>query len=104
MTSQEILNGNELLDKYMGSKGQYVSHKDVWGGEYWGEYKPNTYYNDLNLLAGVIQKIEKENNITFELSKNGCEVDEDGLYLHSFDLPNWSNNVFKVIVEYLKTK
>ena len=67
------------------------------------------YWNSLDTLIPVIKKIEKEYSIDFYLYKNGCKVgygyfenlaDE----ICSFDLPNWSNNIFKVIVEFLKNE
>ena len=66
------------------------------------------FWNSLDALVPVIQKIEKEDNAVFELRQNGCTVLKWALRLKggngSFDLPNWSNNVFKVIVKYLETK
>lgn len=66
------------------------------------------FWNSLDALIPVIQKIEKEDNAVFELRQNGCTVLKWALRLKggngSFDLPNWSNNVFKVIVKYLETK
>ena len=66
------------------------------------------FWNSLDALIPVIQKIEKEDNAVFELRQNGCTVLKWALRLkggnNSFDLPNWSNNVFKVIVKYLETK
>lgn len=110
MESKEIINGNKLIDLYMESKGEYISHKDVWGGEYWGEYKPNNYWSSLDLLAPVIQKIEKEFSVCFYIFNNGCTCGY-GIYLEnltdelsSFDLPNWSNNVFAVVVSFLREK
>ena len=108
MTQEEINKGNQLIDSYMESKGEYISHKDAWGAEVWGSYKPNNYYSSLDLLAPVIQKIEKEDNAVFELRQNGCTILKWNLRIKggngSFDLPNWSNNVFRVIVKYLETK
>lgn len=64
------------------------------------------FWNSLDALIPVIQKIEKEGNTVFELRQNGCTVLKWALRLkggnNSFDLPNWSNNVFKVIVKYLE--
>ena len=66
------------------------------------------FWNSLDALVPVIQKIEKEDNAVFELRQNGCTVLKWALRLKggngSFDLPNWSNNTFKVIVKYLETK
>ena len=68
------------------------------------------FWNSLDVLIPVIQKIEKESEATVCLYNNGCIIGW-GIYLddlieeiRSFDLPNWSNNVFKVIVKYLETK
>jgi hypothetical protein len=68
------------------------------------------FWNSLDALIPIIQKIEKEDGAVFELRSNGCIILKWGLKLktldngRSYDLPTWSNNVFKVIVEYLKTK
>ncbi len=48
---------NKLLDEFIGSPGQYISHKDEFGGEYWGEYIPNNYHSDWNELMRVVDKI-----------------------------------------------
>ena len=66
------------------------------------------FWNSLDALIPVIQKIEKEDKAVFELRQNGCTILKWNLKLKggngSFDLPNWSNNVFRVIVKYLETK
>ena len=66
------------------------------------------FWNSLDALIPVIQKIEKEDKAVFELRQNGCTILKWNLKLKggnsSFDLPNWSNNTFKVIVKYLETK
>ena len=68
------------------------------------------FWNSLDALIPVIQKIEKKSEATVCLYNNGCKIGW-GIYLDdlieevsSFDLPNWSNNTFKVIVKYLETK
>ena len=68
------------------------------------------FWNSLDALVPVIQKIEKKSEATVCLYNNGCKIGW-GIYLDdlieevsSFDLPNWSNNTFKVIVKYLETK
>jgi hypothetical protein len=63
------------------------------------------YWNSLDELVPVIKKIERE-KVNIRLSNNGCHFycRESEKSFESFDLPNWSNNTFKVIVEYLKTK
>lgn len=68
------------------------------------------YWNSLDELVPVIKKIEQEDSVSFFLRSEGCScgygITQNELHneISSFDLPNWSNNVFKVIVEYLKTK
>jgi hypothetical protein len=47
---------NTIIDKFMGSEGKYISHKDRWGGEVWGSYIPNCYHSDWNLLINVVKK------------------------------------------------
>ena len=96
---------------FLDEKGKlfdYVStevknHRSKIGGRYYvcrnhGELR---FWNSLDALAPVIQQIEKENmNIKFHLNNNGCEIKIDKSWAHnSFSLPNWSNNVFKVVVE-----
>ena len=48
---------NKLIDDFVGSKGEWHSSKDSWGSEVWGEYKPNNYHSDWNLLMEVVHKI-----------------------------------------------
>lgn len=106
MTQEEIEKGNEFLDSYMGSKGKYISHKDPYGGEVWGSYRPHNYYGSLDLLVPVIQKIEKE-KVNIRLNNNGCHFycRESENSFESYDKTlSWSNNVFKVVIEYLETK
>ena len=66
------------------------------------------YWNSLDELVPVIQNIEKEFSVSFFLRDNGCSC-AYGLYrginiIQSWDLPNWSNNVFTVVVNFLQTK
>jgi len=61
------------------------------------------YWNSLDALIPAVKKIEKETENRFYLYNNGCKLNIVEKY-SSFDLPNWSNNVFKVTVEYLKRK
>jgi hypothetical protein len=51
---------NKLIDHFMESNGEYHSHKDAWGSEIWGEYKPNRYHSDWNKLMEVVEKIFKD--------------------------------------------
>ena len=63
------------------------------------------YWNSLDELVPVIKKIEQEfKDVKFYLHYKSCSIISDTAYKEVDDLPNWSNNVFKVIVEYLKTK
>lgn len=63
------------------------------------------YWNSLNDLVPVIQKIEKEFGVTFKLYNGGAEVGNSyGTYDEQFDLPNWSNNVFSTVVNFLREK
>jgi hypothetical protein len=97
--------GDDSLGKYMLSKTK--NHKDKIGRNYYicrnhGDLK---FWNSLDKLVPVIQKMEQE-KVNIRLSNNGCHFycRESEKSFESFDLPNWSNNVFKVIVEYLKNK
>lgn len=62
------------------------------------------FFNSLDALIPVIQKIEKENReVKFHLNNNGCEVKIGKCWEYSsFTLPNWSQNVFTVVVNLLK--
>jgi len=63
------------------------------------------YWNSLDSLVPVIQKIEKEKDLHFELLYNGCTLYQKyDNPIESYNLPNWSNNIFKVIVEFLNSK
>ena len=63
------------------------------------------YWNSLDSLIPVIQKIEKEFGVTFKLYNGGAEVGNTyGTYDEQFEFPNWSNNVFYVIVSFLMQK
>lgn len=59
------------------------------------------FWNSLDALVPVIQKIEKEHLSYFTLRDNGCEFYDIESYNENL---SWSNNVFKVIVKYLETK
>jgi len=66
------------------------------------------FWNSIDTLVPLIQKIEQEYRVSFFLSDSGCScgygLHQNDLYneISSYDLPDWSNNVFKVIVEYLE--
>ena len=96
-----LLDEKGKLFDYMST--EVKNHRSKIGGRYYvcrnhGELR---FWNSLDALAPVIQQIEKENmNIKFHLNNNGCEIKIDKSWAHnSFSLPNWSNNVFKVVVE-----
>jgi len=68
------------------------------------------YWNSLDELVPVIQKIEKEFRCNFYLYNNGCTCGY-GIYVEnlideisSFDLSNWNQNVFSVVVNFLQAK
>lgn len=66
------------------------------------------YFNSLDSLVPVIQKIEKEFRCSFYLYNNGCSVGYGYLDVSfreefsSFDLPNWNQNVFAVVSSFLR--
>ena len=137
MTQEEIINGSKLIAEYLNwvyipfepnlgnklgwfapapkgltiisPKQGYPYYIDgvhyKWVCRNHGELR---FWNSLDALVPVIQKIEKEDKAVFELRQNGCTILKWNLKLKggnsSFDLPNWSNNTFKVIVKYLETK
>ena len=66
------------------------------------------YFNSLDALVPVIQKIEKEFKCNFYIYNNGCTCGY-GIYLEnlideisSFDLPNWNQNIFAVVFSFLR--
>lgn len=59
------------------------------------------YFNSLDSLVPVIQKIEKETENRFYLYDNGCKLNLIEKY-SSFDLPNWNQNVFAVVSSFLR--
>lgn len=59
------------------------------------------YFNSLDSLVSVIQKIEKETENRFYLYDNGCKLNLIEKY-SSFDLPNWNQNVFAVVLSFLR--
>lgn len=63
------------------------------------------FWNSLDALVPVIQKIEKE-KVNIRLNNNGCHFycRESENSFESYDESlSWSNNVFKVIVKYLES-
>lgn len=64
------------------------------------------FWNSLDALVSVIQKIEKE-KVNIRLNNNGCHFycreSENSFESYDENL-SWSNNIFKVIVKYLETK
>ena len=72
----ETVDNNQLIDTFLDSKGEYISHKDQWGGEYWGEYKPNKYYNDWNCLMQAVEKIEtiEEYRFDFQITQSVVSI------------------------------
>jgi hypothetical protein len=48
---------NKMLDKFIGSQGQWESYKNSYGEECWGKYIPNYHHSDWNELMRVVEKI-----------------------------------------------
>lgn len=65
---------NKVIDTFMESKGEYISYKDQWGGEYWGEYIPNKYHSDWNCLMEVVEKIESLGSCQIDISVKWCRI------------------------------
>ena len=117
MTQEEIINGSKLIAEYLG--WQYIPFSaDLQGHKKAGWHqvksaKPNIQKAKLrskNTSTGeeAVKELEIDVNFIKFNNKNGCIIGW-GIYLddlieeiRSFDLPNWSNNVFKVIVKYLE--
>lgn len=66
------------------------------------------YFNSLDALVPVMQKIEKEFKCNFYLYNNGCSVGYGYLDVSfreefsNYDLPNWNQNVFAVVLSFLR--
>lgn len=97
--------GDDDLGIYMMSK--LKNHRDKLGSSYYicRNHEGLRFWNSLDALIPAIKKIEKE-KVNIRLSNNGCHFycRESEKSFENYDLPNWSNNVFKVVVEYLKRK
>lgn len=123
MTQEEIINGSKLIAEYLGwvyiPFSVDLKHKAGWWSKvpkteediFFSEVNGNDgficrnhselrFWNSLDALVPVIQKIEKEYNSSFILQDNGCELYDIESYDESL---SWSNNVFKVIVKYLES-
>lgn len=128
MTQQEIILGSKLIAEYLGfaylpfsaelkcKPGWWVkvpkTKRELFYSKINGDvdficrrHLDLDFYYSLDALIPAIKKIEKE-KINIRLDNNGCHFYfiETEKSFESYDLPNWSNNVFKIIVEYLKTK
>src|SRR5215217_363126 len=55
---------NKMIDEFLLSKGEYISYKDSWGSEVWGEYKPSKYHSDFNLLMSAVVRIDKTDTLS----------------------------------------
>jgi hypothetical protein len=95
--------GDNSLGKYMLSKTK--NHRDKIGRNYYvcRRHSDLKFWNSLDALVPVIKKIEREGGIV-ELHSNGCVLIKGDFKDVSFDLPNWSNNVFAVVVNFLSAK
>jgi len=88
---------NKLLDEFVGSKGEYISHKDQWGGEVWGEYKPNNYHSNWNLLMEIIKKITSLEEFQNEYEFNTLfwdefnQLDIESIYIQVVLFIEWYN-------------
>lgn len=62
------------------------------------------FYNSMDSLLPVIKKLEKEENLTFNLYNNGGSVDEGFTTIaYSFGVnESWIQNVFNVVVGTIK--
>jgi hypothetical protein len=132
MTQEEIINGSKLIAEYLNwiyipfepnlgnklgwfapaPKGLTIIYPKqgypyfIDGVHYkWvcRNHKDLRFWNSLDALVPVIQKIERE-KVNVRLNNNGCHFyyRESENSFESYDLPNWSNNIFKVIVKYLE--
>ncbi|MFT6125836.1 MAG: hypothetical protein ACJAVA_000278 [Flavobacteriaceae bacterium] len=91
---------NKLIDSYMESKGEYISHKDGWGSEVWSSYEPNKYHSNWNLLMEAIKKINSYANEELSFSKfddfrnNWAMIDRPSKY--------YIKDVHKQVVEFIE--
>ena len=132
METKEIIEGSKLIAEYMGMVyipfSTDLQHKAGWWSKvpktkrelFYSKVNGNEgficrrhsdlmFYNSLDSLIPVIQKIEKESEskLMFSLFYNKCELQDmwsDKVILSSYTLPNWSNNVFSVIISFLAEK
>jgi hypothetical protein len=94
------------LNKIIQEKSK--NHKDKLGSRYYvcRNHSELRFYNSFDAIIPVIQKIEKEGkDVKFHLNNNGCEVKIGKCWEYSsFTLPNWNQNVFSVVVNFLHEK
>lgn len=100
--------GDDDLGKYMASKVK--NHKDKMGRNYYvcRKHSELRFWNSLDALVPVIQKIEKDYNVVIWITYNGAEHTDFAdkkwktKICQSYDKNlQLSNNVFKVVVETL---
>ena len=56
----DIVENNRLIDVFMDSPGEYISHQGSYEGIVLSQYQPHLYHLDWNLLMDVIDKIENK--------------------------------------------
>ena len=61
------------------------------------------FYNSFDAIIPVIEKIEKEKDVSFYLNNNGCGIIGDTQYqeFHNKDL-TWIQNTFNAVVKHLE--
>jgi len=134
MTQKDIISGSKLIAEYLGWKyiphndlqgfpkaGWFIvrDNQRMMLAKYDGWVKVEDkavkfvcrnhselrFWNSIDVLVPVIQKIEKEfEDVKFYLHSKGCSIISDTAYKEFDDLPNWSNNVFSVVVSFLREK
>jgi hypothetical protein len=69
---------NKLIDTFLESRGVYKSHKDRFGAEVWGEWKPTEYSHSWEHLMSAVEAIEKK----FETDTMFASINITKKYIH----------------------
>ncbi len=94
---------NKMLDKFIGSEGQWESYKNSYGEECWGKYKPNYHHSDWNELMRVVEKINTIERFEVVIMSEHCHItDQLGELTLSLQCPSTKIAVYKACCEFIK--